>query len=350
MDGVNSRWPLLCTALLAGLLVTGSTPSQSGAEAAPGLSSKAQSLRRAESSALLDLYAAESALGRARDDLQRLAARSAELELEEQSARHEAEIVRRSLAASQVRIASLLRDLYVQGEPDAIAIVFGATSLDEAITGIEGLKRATSLNERLGEQATRRAKLLVQVRKDLASRLARLDGARAEARAAEQRLAAAVSAKRASVATIREQRALTEQRLETLQAQAQQAEQRSAKITAAATIAASSASGQSAPPSAPTTRDDDAVRHTDARRRRRRLPPAGVDRERPPGRCRRDRGRPERDPARHSHTRPRLRPCGGRRRRQCGEGEHHRPLDAEHEAGARLGTPLRHDHDLRLSR
>ena len=253
MDGVNSRWPLLCTALLAGLLVTGSTPSPSGAETSPGLSSKAQSLRRAESSALLDLYAAESALARAQADLQRLGARSAELEREEQSARHEAEIVRRSLAASQVRIASLLRDLYVQGEPDAIAIVFGATSLDEAMTGIDGLQRATSLNERLGEQAIRRAKLLVQVRKDLASRHARLDGARAEARAAEQRLAAAVSAKRASVATIRQQRALTEQRLETLQAQAQQAEQRSAKITAAATIAASSATGQSAPPSAPTT-------------------------------------------------------------------------------------------------
>ena len=253
MDGVNSRWPLLCTALLAGLLVTGSTPSRSGAETAPGLSSKAQSLRRAESSALLDLYAAESALARAQADLQRLAARSAELELDEQSARHEAEIVRRSLAASQIRIASLLRDLYVRGEPDAIAIVFGATSLDEAMTGIEGLQRATALNERLGAQAARRAKLLVQVRKDLASRRARLDGARAEAHAAEQRLAAAVAAKRASVATIRQQRALTEQRLETLQAQAQQAEQRSAKITAAATSAASTASGQSPPQSAPTT-------------------------------------------------------------------------------------------------
>jgi 3D (Asp-Asp-Asp) domain-containing protein len=253
VDGVNSRWPLLCTALLAGLLVTGSTPARGGAETAPGLSSEAQSLRRAESAALLQLYAAESALAGAEADLRRLEARSAELERTEQSARRQAEIVRRSLAASQVRIATLLRDLYVRGEPDAIAIVFGATSLDEAMTGIDGLQRATALNERLAAQAARRARLLVRVHAELASRRARLDGARAEARAAERRLALAVAAKRASVTAIRRQRSVTEQRLAALQAQAHEAEQRSAKITAAATAAASSGPLTSTPSSSPST-------------------------------------------------------------------------------------------------
>jgi 3D (Asp-Asp-Asp) domain-containing protein len=253
VDGVTSRWPLLCTALLAGLLVTGSTPSRGGAESAPGLSSRAQSLRQAESAALLQLYAAESAFARAQTDVGRLEARSAELEQAEQNARREAEIVRRSLAASQVRIATLLRSLYLRGEPDAIAIVFGATSLDEAVTGIEGLQRATALNERLGAQAARRAKLLVQVRADLASRRARLDGARAEARAAERRLALAVAEKRASVTAIRRQRTLTVGRLAVLQAQAQRAEQRSAKITAAATAAAGGSSTASAAPSSAAT-------------------------------------------------------------------------------------------------
>ena len=250
---MNSRWPLLCTALLAGLLVTGSTPSDGGAETAPGLSAKAQSLRRAESAALLELYSAESALARARGDLQRLEARSAELEQAEQNARRQAEIVRRSLAASQIRIATLLRELYLRGEPDAIAIVFGATSLDEAVTGIEGLQRATALNERLGAQAARRARLLRRVRAELTSRRARLDGARAEARAAEQRIATAVAAKQSSIAAIRQRRSLTEQRLAALQARAQKAEQLSAKITAAAATAAASTSRVSAPQIAPAT-------------------------------------------------------------------------------------------------
>ena len=235
MDAVTLRWPLLCTALLAGLLLSGSTPSRSGAATAPALPSKAQTLRRAESAAVLDLYAAESSLARARSELQQFEARSAEIERAEQSARREAEIVRRSLAASQIRIAALLRELYVRGEPDAIAIVFGATSLDEATSGIDWLARATALNERLGTQAETKAKRLVLVQRELASRRARLDGARAEARAAERRLVLAVAAKRESVASIRLRRSVTEKRLRALQAQAQQAQRRSAELTAAVT-------------------------------------------------------------------------------------------------------------------
>jgi 3D (Asp-Asp-Asp) domain-containing protein len=240
---------MLCTALLAGLLVTGSAPSRGEAETAPALSSKAQSLRRAESAALLELYAAESSLARARGELKRLDRRSAELERAEQGTRRELQVVRRSLTASQIRIAALLRDLYVQGEPDAIAIIFGASSLDEAMAGIEGLERATALNERLGALAASRANRLVRVQRELASRRATLDGARAEAREAERRLALAVAAKRASVVSLRQQRTVTETQLQTLQAQAQQAQQRSAELTAAATTTADQVlASQSTPP------------------------------------------------------------------------------------------------------
>jgi len=254
VDAVTLRWPLLCTALLAGLLFSGSTPSRGGAGTASGAQAQAQTLRGAESAALLDLYAAESALARARVGLQQLESRSAELEGAEQSARHEAEVVRRSLAASQIRIARLLRDLYIGGGPDALAIVFGATSLDEATDGIEWLERATALNESLARQAAARAERLDRVQKDLATRRARLDGARAEARAAERRLAIAVAAKQASLATIRQQRSVTEKRLEALQAQAEQAQERSAELTAAAAAAAGD-SATASPPGVSTATD-----------------------------------------------------------------------------------------------
>ncbi len=84
------------------------------------------------------------------------------------------EIVRRSLTASQRRVAVLLRDLYVHGEPDPIAVILGATSLDEAMAGIEGLSRATALNERLGVEAGQRARQLDLLRADLAARRATL--------------------------------------------------------------------------------------------------------------------------------------------------------------------------------
>ena len=145
----------------------------------------------------------------------------------------------------------MLHDLYVEGEADPIAIVFGATSLEEAMEGIDGLARATALNERLVDQAVARAERLGQVRAKLASRRALVDGARAEARAGERRLAHAVSSRRATVASIRRRRSLTEARLAALQAQAQEAERKSGEITTAA-LARSPAPG-AAPAAATTT-------------------------------------------------------------------------------------------------
>ena len=142
--------------------------------------------------------------------------------------------MRRSLAASQRRVAALLRDLYIQGEPDPIAVILGATSLDEAVAGIEGLSRATALNERLGVEAEQRTRRLARLRADLAAQRVRLDAARNEARQGAARLATAVAGQRATIATIRRRQALTAQRLASLQSRAREAEQRSAGITQAA--------------------------------------------------------------------------------------------------------------------
>ena len=350
---MNSRWPLLCAALITGIFVTGSTPSSGGAETSPGLAGRADALRDFESDALLELYAAETSLARAQAALDRLEARSAKLEQTEQAARRQAEVVQRSLAASQSRIARLLHDLYVEGESDPIAIVFGATSLEEAMAGIDGLARATALNERLVDQAVARAERLGQVRAKLASRRALVDGARAEARAGERRLAAAVSSRRATVESIRRRRSLTEARLSALQTRAQEAERKSVEIATLRSRAAQAA------PRAVRGRDDDATAAILAAAR----PARGLSSSMPSRTTLRGSTAsglpvgvgviavdPAVIPLGTPCLRPGLRACRGCRRRQCCQGEHHRPLDAEHGAGARLGAAFRHDHRLRLSR
>lgn len=248
MAPLTPRWPLLLAALAAGALVTGSTPSSGVAETAPTLAAQAASLRSSESGALLELYAAESAAARAQARLAGLEARSASLARSEESARKRTEIVRRSLAASQARVASLLRDLYIQGEPDPIAVILGATSLDEAMTGIEELARATAQNERLGQEAARRAERLQELSAVLAAQRQGLDRARAAASAGARQLASAVAAKQATVASIRRQRSLTRERLAALESAARAAEQRSAALTTTAT-----GSGGAATSSAPAT-------------------------------------------------------------------------------------------------
>ena len=249
MRPLTRRWPLLCAALVAGALITGSTPSSGAAETA------------AESSALLQLYAAESALARAQAGLARLEERSTELARAEQSARRRTEIVRRSLTASQQRVAALLRDLYIQGDSDPIAVILGATSVDEAMAGIEGLSRATALNERLGAEAEQRARRLARLRVDLATQQASLDSARNEARNGARRLAAAVAGQRETIARLRRRQSLTAERLTALQSRARAAEERSAGITQAAAAstpaaaqpeAAATASDTPAPPAAAT--------------------------------------------------------------------------------------------------
>ena len=146
----------------------------------------------------------------------------------------------------------LLRDLYVHGEADPIAVILGATSLDEAMAGIEGLARATALNERLGVEAGQRARQLDLLRADLAVRRTTLDGARDAARAGAERFTAAVSERRRTVSTLRRQQALTAQRLTVLESRARAAERRSADLTAEAAGAVDTATG-SDPSPPPTT-------------------------------------------------------------------------------------------------
>jgi len=252
---LNPRWSLLAAALATGALVTISTPSLGGAETAPALADRAAALGRSESSALLELYAAESALARAQNDAAVLAERSAALERSERSLAVRTEIVRGSLKASQERVATLLRALYIQGEPDPISVILGATSLDEAVAGIEGLSRATAQNRRLSIEATVHARELVGLKAQLVEERANLTRAENAARASVARFESAVAGRSATVAAVRRARSLTTERLRALEVQAQAAERRSAEITSTAatqSTAAAPVEDSPAPSAAPT--------------------------------------------------------------------------------------------------
>ena len=150
-------------------------------------------------------------------------------------------IVRRSLQASQNRVAALLRRLYIQGEPDPISVILGAVSLDEAVAGIEGLTRATAQNERLGAEATLRARRFEHLETQLGEERVLLASAQVAARAGVARRESAVAGRSATVAAVRRERSLTTQRLNVLESQARAAERRSGEITAAAVGAAPAA-------------------------------------------------------------------------------------------------------------
>jgi hypothetical protein len=158
---------------------------------APGASSLA-ALARAERSAELELFASESTLAQARAETERIAATRRELERSLARARTRAAVIRASLATTHRNIGTLLRHLYVNGEAEPLAVLFGARSLDAVLEVIDGLERATALNRRLASEAR-------ATRDRLTAELTRLSRADIELDAVEARARAAAEAHLAAV-------------------------------------------------------------------------------------------------------------------------------------------------------
>jgi len=141
-------------ALGAALLLGVFLPGAEGAGPKVGAGSlrhQQRGLAARSQTALLRLYALDSRLVRARGELAGLRSRAQGLQLERERVRQEIEIVAGNLKASQRLLGDRLRALYEEGEPDAIAVLLGATSLDDAATRLDELERSA----RQGAQAAR---------------------------------------------------------------------------------------------------------------------------------------------------------------------------------------------------
>jgi 3D (Asp-Asp-Asp) domain-containing protein/peptidoglycan hydrolase CwlO-like protein len=210
-------------------LLLGSTTGL--ADGAPVPDARLSALETAKRSAVLQLYALESSLARARADLAENTRRERALETAHAHALVRASIVRRSLETTQRRIATLLRRLYVEGSPEPVEVLLGARSLPAVLEGIDGLERATRLNRDLAAEARQRgAALRLELR-----RLGRARTALAETRiASEQALAgleAAASEKRATVTSLTRSESLTLARVAALEARVKEAERKSRTLT-----------------------------------------------------------------------------------------------------------------------
>jgi peptidoglycan DL-endopeptidase CwlO len=191
-------------------------------------------LHQTEHGALLSLYAAEAALGRARAAQAQLDGQASTLAREEASLRRRANAVRRSLATAQSRVAATLRELYVYGTADPLAAVLGASSLDEALTAIESLERAAAQNQRLAREARERGRRLHALLEEFRVSRGTLSAARRAAAEATVRLAQVTGEHRATVATVRARNARAAARVDELLAQARAAEKASEELAARA--------------------------------------------------------------------------------------------------------------------
>jgi peptidoglycan DL-endopeptidase CwlO len=169
-------------------------PAASGAESSTDLRERAQALRDenaalagSERAAWLSSVSLGTRLDETRAALVRLQARTQSIAAQRVEADQSLRLARRNLALSQQRLADRVRILYQQGDSDSMDVLIGARSLDEAITGLEHIRRVAHLDKVVIEQAkSARAKLIVATRR-LATR-------EAEARRAEAATAATLAA------------------------------------------------------------------------------------------------------------------------------------------------------------
>ena len=239
------------TVVLVTLAVVVSVPLALGAGAAP--TPPADELRRQQAllgsqsdTALLELYGLESSLASARAGLAALASAQEELRTRQEATRRQVEIAARAALVSQGRLEALLRSLYQQADPDPLAVLLGAQSLDEALTGLDSLDRAAQETVRVAESARASRQKLAGLRARLAQRQGRLEQLAAEARSRTATLETAAAEKRATIAALRRREHLTGRQLASLAARARAARERSSALQAAPATAAPDAAPASA--------------------------------------------------------------------------------------------------------
>jgi peptidoglycan DL-endopeptidase CwlO len=213
----------------AGLAAAAALFSAAGAHAddPTSLRQEADRLRTQADQALLDLYALETELGRAERRVAALEQRAAALERRRDAAQQQLDLARQAVAKADALLAERLRALYVEGEVDPLAVLFGAQSLGEAISTIEGFDDvARQDREILAQVRTTRIAVRVALR-ELAARSAEVSALVTQARAARAFLLRARAERVSYLASVRERLALNRDQIAKLTDQAATAESRS---------------------------------------------------------------------------------------------------------------------------
>jgi 3D (Asp-Asp-Asp) domain-containing protein/peptidoglycan hydrolase CwlO-like protein len=226
----SARAALAGTAALVALLAVGGARADDPANQAAQLRADNAGLAAKSQQVLLQLYALESRLRQSERRVAALKARSTELERERAAAQDQLETARENMAVAHNQLGSRLRQLYVEGDVDPLAVLLGAESLDEALSVVDGLNRLAEQDTQIIQQLARARAELQAALARLAERRQELRAALADAEAARDYLARARSRQSSYLASLRRQQELNRSQIAELSQQAAQSEERSAEL------------------------------------------------------------------------------------------------------------------------
>jgi 3D (Asp-Asp-Asp) domain-containing protein/peptidoglycan hydrolase CwlO-like protein len=232
------------------LLVLLALPTTSGADRVGRLRAARSALAAREQAALLQLYSLNTSLDRARARVAVVEAELADARRRRNEARIQLRVAQRSLALAQSQLGRQVRTLYEQPDQDVLAVIFGATSLDEIITGLDSLSRTATSTNRVIVQTRHARRGVVRQLRALTRKATRLSRLRSEAAARADELVRARADRSAYIVDLRTRERLTGRRIVQLEAKARTAEAASTVATVKAQAQASLASIGTMTPSA----------------------------------------------------------------------------------------------------
>lgn len=223
--------------LVAGLAVALVAPNSGGADPAQqvnDLRSREQGLTARSHAALLSLYSLDSQLAQARSRLAALRSEAATLRAEQAQTTREQKIAQAAWRKSVNTLADQLRAMYEQGEPDAISVLLGASSVEDAMTHLDALERTSRVDRQTIEQARGAQRTLTRLSNELSLRAARVQTLTAQAEQTTTMLVQTRAQRVAYIASLAGQHAWTERKISSLEASASRITARSQTIASRA--------------------------------------------------------------------------------------------------------------------
>jgi 3D (Asp-Asp-Asp) domain-containing protein/peptidoglycan hydrolase CwlO-like protein len=204
-------------ALVSALLLSASL---AGAQNAVSLKRQQSALGTKSRSALLGLYSLDSRLAQARGELTRIHTHVVELRAERVQIAQQLQVVASNMRVSQRLLGDHLRTLYEDGEPNAIAILLGSSSLDDAVTRLNDLDQSAHESEAAVTDTQHGRAQLTRLATTLAARVRQAEGLEARARATTASLQQARAARVGYLARLATQRRLTARQISVLETRA----------------------------------------------------------------------------------------------------------------------------------
>jgi 3D (Asp-Asp-Asp) domain-containing protein len=220
--------------LVATASVVLAIPAVSGAGSTPATGSlRAQDAALAAKSraAVLGLYALDQQLATARANLAALQAQLRRLRAERATLARVLAVARSATTTAQRHLARRLQLLYEQGNVEPLEILFGAKSLDEAMSSLDNLKGVAKQDDVVLKEVTGARAQLGVAQTRLATRETALASALNDAAATAASLEQSRAARSAYIASLAAERRMTEQQIAAVVDRARAAQEKSAQLT-----------------------------------------------------------------------------------------------------------------------